>query len=227
MTDALSIDDFYYTRKQREQYARTVHPLLLTRGVPGTHDVDLLIETIEDLKNEATTTAIPRFDKATDDRMPEDLWDSFAGSPGIIILEGWCIGAQPQEETELAKPVNALEANEDSDGAWRRYVNQALGGKYQALFAMIDVWVMLQAPSFDCVYRWRLEQEDKLRRSVAGKGNAASAGNRVMSEHEISRFIQHYQRITENILETLPSRVDYLYQLDSRRDIIEFHRRRR
>jgi D-glycerate 3-kinase len=226
-TVSLSIDDFYYTRKQREQFARTVHPLLLTRGVPGTHDVDLLIDTIDDLRNEATTTAIPRFDKATDDRMPRDRWDSFKGSPAIIILEGWCIGAEPQDETELIEPVNKLEASEDSNGAWRRYVNQALGGKYQALFAVIDLWVMLKAPSFDCVYQWRLEQEDKLRSSIAGNGDTVNPGNRVMSESEISRFIQHYQRITENILRTLPPRVDYLYELDSKRNIIEFQRRKR
>src|SRR5690606_26489272 len=35
----LSIDDFYLTRAERQQLAATVHPLLATRGVPGTHDV--------------------------------------------------------------------------------------------------------------------------------------------------------------------------------------------
>src|SRR5689334_11864372 len=40
-TVVLSIDDFYRTRAERQGLAREVHPLLETRGVPGTHDVAL------------------------------------------------------------------------------------------------------------------------------------------------------------------------------------------
>jgi D-glycerate 3-kinase len=38
---ALSIDDFYLPRIERQRLAREIHPLLATRGVPGTHDVEL------------------------------------------------------------------------------------------------------------------------------------------------------------------------------------------
>ena len=219
-TVVLSIDDFYYTREQRKQLAETIHPLMATRGVPGTHDVNLILDVIRDLQNPATTTAIPRFDKAADDRAPEEFWDAVEGSPDIILFEGWCIGARPQDESELVEAVNALEAGEDTDGTWRRYVNSILAGKYQQLFALIDTWIMLKAPSFDCVYKWRLEQEQKLRHSRENNDGEDASASRVMTDDEIARFIQYYQRITENLLQTLPSRVDYLYELDEQRNII-------
>src|SRR4051812_37808865 len=37
----LSIDDLYLPRAAREDLARRVHPMLLTRGVPGTHEPSL------------------------------------------------------------------------------------------------------------------------------------------------------------------------------------------
>jgi len=43
----LSLDDFYLTRKERRQLADTVHPLLMTRGVPVTHDISLAISIIQ------------------------------------------------------------------------------------------------------------------------------------------------------------------------------------
>ena len=40
---SLSLDDFYLTREERFQLSRDTHPLLATRGVPGTHDTALAI----------------------------------------------------------------------------------------------------------------------------------------------------------------------------------------
>jgi D-glycerate 3-kinase len=47
---SLSLDDFYLTRAERETLAAEVHPLLKTRGVPGTHDVSLALQTIDSLR---------------------------------------------------------------------------------------------------------------------------------------------------------------------------------
>ncbi|MFI4970120.1 MAG: hypothetical protein ACHP7D_07925, partial [Lysobacterales bacterium] len=48
-SEALSLDDFYLGRRARMRLAREVHPLLATRGVPGTHDPDLLARTLVEL----------------------------------------------------------------------------------------------------------------------------------------------------------------------------------
>lgn len=210
---ATSLDDFYCTRAARQRLSARVHPLLATRGVPGTHDVTLMQHTLEALRRDAGSLAVPTFDKARDDRAPEDEWQQVETPVDVVIWEGWCLGVTPQPEEALAHPVNPLERDEDPDGRWRRYVNQALARDYQPLFAQVDLWVMLAAPSFGCVHRWRSEQEEKL---VARRG-ASDIG--LMSSAEIARFIQFYQRLTEWGLETLPSAMDYCYRLDEQRQI--------
>ena len=213
---ALSIDDFYLTREARLALAGQIHPLLATRGVPGTHDIALMRATLQQLTRENSEVYIPRFDKARDDRYPEREWDRVSSPFDIVIVEGWCLGTPAQADAELRTPVNDLEAREDPDGSWRRYVNQQLGGRYQDMYQMIDLWIMLQAPSFDCSYRWRLEQEEKLLDSEPEN----SSQNRVMTAQQLSRFIQHYQRLTEQSLEQLPERVHYLFSLDADRRIV-------
>src|SRR5699024_9400250 len=43
----VSIDDFYLDLDARQRLARQVHPLLATRGPPGTHDLALAIDTLD------------------------------------------------------------------------------------------------------------------------------------------------------------------------------------
>ncbi|NDH39971.1 MAG: hypothetical protein EBY45_06045, partial [Gammaproteobacteria bacterium] len=112
----LSIDDFYLTHAERQELAATVHPLLATRGVPGTHDVGLAMDTINALKRQGTV-AIPRFDKAVDDRQPHEQWPTVPAPLDVIVLEGWCLSVDAQPESALAVPVNDLESSEDCDGA--------------------------------------------------------------------------------------------------------------
>ncbi len=213
----LSIDDFYYTRKQREVLAREVHPLMATRGAPGTHDVGLAIKTIQSLCNNETTS-IPRFDKFIDDRFPEEQWDQVTTKVNFVLFEGWCLGAEPRSEGENQQAVNELERKEDPDGIWRQYTNQQLRDAYPELFRLVDTWIMLKAPSFDCVYQWRLEQENKLRDSLSG---STDSSDKLMDKAGIRRFIQHTQSVTEHLLETLPVKVDFLFELDKNRKIIK------
>lgn len=210
---ALSIDDFYLPRAQREELARTVHPLLRTRGVPGTHDVELAQAVIDSLAS-ADPVPLPSFDKATDDRRPRNAWPVFQGPARVVILEGWCVGAVPQAASQLVEPVNALERDEDADGRWRRYVNAQLAGPYRALFDRLSPLVLLQAPSFEVVYGWRLEQEHKLRERLLKEG--ADTGG-VLSDAAVSRFVSHYERLTRHILAEMPQRADHVISLDAQR----------
>ena len=216
---SLSMDDFYLTKAERAVLADTTHPLLATRGVPGTHDIDLAIRTIEQLTAGADTQ-IPRFDKSIDDRVTGDKVEMHRGAAGLIVIEGWCWGAIAQSESELQLPINTLEQTEDPEGHWRHYINQSLAGNYQQLFAMADQLIMLQAPSFDTVYNWRLEQETKLIERLKSTGNSTRSG--LMSEQQILRFIQYFQRITEHSLQEMPRRAQHLYQLDQQRNIINY-----
>lgn len=207
----VSLDDLYLTRTEREALAERAHPLLITRGVPGTHDVRLGIETLEALKRPGEV-ALPRFDKSSDDRRPIDAWPRVQAPVQVVLFEGWCVGAAPQDDAALARPVNSLECEQDPDGRWRRFVNDALRTDYQALFALLDMLILLQAPSFDVVYAWRLEQERKLRE------REERPGSRIMNEAEIARFIAHYERLTRHILEEMPRRADVVLRLNEERE---------
>lgn len=210
---ALSIDDFYLPRSERIALAGSVHPLFITRGVPGTHDVELAQATIDSLAGDEPTL-LPSFDKATDDRRPRTQWRSCQGPLRVVILEGWCVGALPETAGQLATPVNALERDEDPEGRWRGFVNAALAGRYRALFNRLSPLVLLAAPSFEVVQRWRGEQEQRLREKLQREGGD---GSRVMDEAAIARFIAHYERVTRHILAEMPHRADHVISLDEQR----------
>lgn len=206
----LSIDDLYLTKGEREVLAGSVHPLLRTRGVPGTHNVALGLRVLDALAA-GRAACLPRFDKGVDDRLPESAWPEAAAGLRLLILEGWCVGARAQETGELDAPVNALERDEDGDGRWRRFVNDALAGDYRTLFGRIDALALLAAPGFDVVQGWRTQQEAALR--------AAGGGSAVMNDAQVARFIQHYERLTRHILDEMPGRVDLVVALDAQRSV--------
>ena len=211
-TAVLSLDDLYFSRAERGKLAQTVHPLLQTRGVPGTHDTKLgmgLLDALCALK-EGEKLLLPRFNKARDDRKPKQDWEPFTGSTNIVIFEGWCMGVPAGSTTELVKPVNALEANEDRGGEWRHYVNNKLLKEYNDLFARIDSLIMLKAPDFDSIHRWRWEQEQKLAEVVGADGDSTH----IMNKAELTRFLQHYERLTQRALNKLPGRADVVLELD-------------
>ena len=209
-TTTLSLDDLYLTRAERAGLARTRHPLFATRGVPGTHDVALGLAKLDALEA-GIPTLLPHFDKARDDRAPSDTWPDARTPNDLVIFEGWCVGAVPEAEDALAAPVNDLERIADADGRWRRAVNSALAGSYQALFARLDMLILLAAPDWETVCRWREEQEAGLRQT-AGQG----AG--IMDEATVERFLQHYERLTRHILQEMPGRADLVLRLSPDRN---------
>ncbi len=207
----LSLDDLYLPSAARVELAKRVHPLLRTRGVPGTHDLkrgtDLLT-----ILGKGGSHALPRFDKATDDPLPRHGWPIVQGPVDIVVLEGWCVGARPEADAALLAPVNALERDEDRRGLWRRFVNAQLAGLYRTFFDRLDLLLLLEAPSFEVVAGWRHEQEDKLRASLARTGRSGG-----QSPVKLDRFLMHYERITRHILAEMPDRADILIALDQMR----------
>ncbi len=103
-------------------------------------------------------------------------------------------------EAELER----LERDRDPTRAWRGYANHQLAGPYQALFTRLDRLVLLEAPGWEVVRGWRAEQEAKLR-ARTGQG---------MTDGEIGRFVQYYERITRWILEEMPERADWTVRLN-------------
>ncbi|GAA66548.1 HAD-IIB family hydrolase [Pseudoalteromonas sp. BSi20429] len=213
---ALSIDDFYLAKQARSELAKDVHPLFTTRGVPGTHDVALMNSTITNLLAGEVNVPLPRFNKHEDDCVPASDWLTNEKSVDIVILEGWCVGSEPQPLFSLSEPLNELEQQFDKEGVWRRCVNSCLANEYKAVFNLIDYTVMLKAPSFSDVFTWRQEQEQKL---IAKKGE----GSGTMTNEQLVYFISHFERITRENLNTLSAKANALIELDSNRDISGMH----
>ncbi|ARD44633.1 kinase [Colwellia sp. PAMC 21821] len=210
----MSLDDFYFTGEKRQQLAHDIHPLLATRGVPGTHDMNMLEGVLKKLKTKSTGFSIPRFNKATDEPFPEEQWQAVEYPIDIILLEGWCWGVKPQTDEQLKAPVNELELKHDANGDWRNYVNKQLKLNYQPLYEQMDFWLALQAPSFDCVYKWRLEQEQKLKDKNIGLANS-----KIMKSAGILNFTQYFQRLSVQACNTISQSADAIFYLDYARNI--------
>ncbi len=211
-----SIDDFYLTRAARQQLAKECHPLFITRGVPATHDVNMMnamfnhVVTGEPFST-ASPLQVPVFDKSVDDRASQTHWQKIENAVDVVILEGWCVGISAQDSAALTTPINELERVEDSNGVWRGAVNRALGNEYNDLFARLDILVTLQAPSFKCVLGWRQLQEEKMIAKLKSEGKSME---KAQTKEQIKRFISHYQRLTEHALATMPEQADYVLWLD-------------
>ncbi len=211
-----SLDDVYLTRLERLHLAREIHQLLATRGPPGTHDLDLADRVIECLENPGgeQRVKLPRFDKAKDDRAPEATWPVFSGLPYAILIDGWCMGAAPLAPGSLDAPVNRLEADEDPDATWRRYIAAHLADRYQTFFDGFDAMIYLQAPSWEIVRTWRGQQEEEMR------------GRRLSIEENaiLDRFVQHYERVTRAMLAG-HHRAGWVAHMDEARNVLRLEER--
>lgn len=207
----ISIDDVYLTRAEREALAREIHPLFVTRGPPGTHDLILLQDLIDRLSAAGPDdeTRIPDFDKRGDDRLPVDRWRAFRGRPAATLIDAWCLGALPQDEAALAEPVNALERERDPDGVWRRAVDGFVAGPYADFAARFDAVLFLRAPGFEVVLDWRGQQEADLL-------GVPPADLPPAERERLAGFIQYFERITRRMLDG-GVRADVTVKLDRNR----------
>jgi D-glycerate 3-kinase len=205
----LSIDDVYFGRRERLRLARDIHPLLATRGPPGTHDVDRACEVL-DAARAGRATRLPRFDKLADRRLPPSRWRK-AGPLDLLVFEGWCLQVPAQSTAALRRPVNALERDEDPDGIWRRHCNRALADDYPALWARLDRLAWLHPPGFDCVPGWRWQQERAAR--------AAHASQTGMTRTQVERFVRLFERVSRQAMRTLPGIADLTLHLDPQRRV--------
>jgi len=203
--EVLSIDDVYLDHDRRLQLARDVHPLLATRGPPGTHDVPLACAVIDALRAGAETQ-LPRFDKISDRQLPVSAWPH-AGVADLVIFEGWFLKTPAQAAADLTVPLNAIERDEDAQGIWRRYCNAALDRDYPALWQRIDRLLWLQGPGFEVVPDWRWQQEVALQ--------AANTDRVAMSRTQVERFVQFFERVSRQALRRLPEIADRTIFLDS------------
>ena len=200
---SLSIDDYYLSKKKRLQLSKKIHPLLQTRGVPGTHDLDKLNKHVNQFNKKKFPIIIPIFDKLSDDRVKKTHTINKAD---ILFLEGWCCGCLPIENQYLYKNINKLESNLDKNNIWRNFYNNKLQNNYKKIFKLFSLKIYMQPPTFQYVYKWRSEQERK--------NISKSVNKKYMSKEQLDKFIQHYEKITKWMIRTMPAEADMLIKVN-------------
>ena len=211
----ISIDDFYKTRKERINLSKRVHPMLLTRGVPGTHDINMMLNFFKKSKSKKfKRLKLPTFNKAIDDRFGKKHWYDLKKKPDVIIFEGWCVGAKSEKNDTLKKTINSMEKTKDQKQIWRKYVNDQLKTKYRKLYLQLNCLIYLKAKNFSLLQKWRLKQERKL--WIKSKKNSKT---KIMSKEDVLSFMQTYQRITQNMFRYMPKYASIIINLNSNHQI--------
>ena len=211
----ISIDDFYKTKKQREILSKDKHSLLLTRGVPGTHDIKIMLDFFRKIKTKNfKSLKLPKFNKANDDRYKKKHWYKLKSRPDVVIFEGWCVGAKPQSLRLLKKPINALEKAYDKNLKWRRFVNLQLKTNYKKLYSQLDSLLYLKVKNFNLLKKWRIKQEEKLWLKAKSRKNL-----KIMNKKEVINFMQTYQRITEQMFKDAPKYSSIIMNLNKNHQI--------
>ena len=211
----ISIDDFYKTRKERIRLSKRVHPMLLTRGVPGTHDINMMLNFFKKAKSKKfKRLKLPTFNKAIDDRFNKKRWYDLKEKPDVIIFEGWCVGAKAEKINTLNKTINLMEKNKDKKKIWRKYVNQQLKSKYKNLYSQLNCLIYLRAKNFNLLQKWRLKQERKL--LLSSKKNSKL---KIMNKEDVLSFMQTYQRVTQNMFKNMPKYASIILNLNSNHQI--------
>ena len=209
----ISIDDFYKTRKERINLSKRVHPMLLTRGVPGTHDINMMLNFFRNSKSKKfKRLKLPTFNKAIDDRFNKKKWYDLKKRPDVIIFEGWCVGAKSEKNLTLKKTINSMEKIKDQKQVWRKYVNHQLKSKYKNLYSQLNCLIYLKAKNFSLLQKWRLKQERKL-------GVKSKVKSKIMSKADVLNFMQTYQRITQNMFRNMPKYASVIFNLNSNHQI--------
>ena len=91
--------------------------MLLTRGVPGTHDINMMLNFFKKSKiKKFKRLKLPTFNKAIDDRFNKKKWYDLKNKPDVIIFEGWCVGAKSEGRNSLKKSINSMERIKDHKG---------------------------------------------------------------------------------------------------------------
>ena len=204
----LSIDDYYLSKNKRLKLSKKIHPLLITRGVPGTHNIAALRKDIINFQKKKFPIVAPLFNKLKDDISSKK---KIIKKAEILLLEGWCCGSPPISRDYLFKNINRLESTLDKNKAWRQYYNSQLQKDYKKVFSLFDQQIYIQAPSFTYILKWRNAQE---------KSNALkSKDEKFMKKTDLRKFIQHYEKLTKWMIKTMPAKADMLIKIDKNQKI--------
>ena len=201
----ISMDDFYLSKSQRTQLSKKIHPLFYTRGVPGTHDLELMYKKIKQIFNKKFPICLPIFDKVSDTR--KKTYKKVLKAD-VIIFEGWCAGAQPVDLNYLQKNFNNLEKHKDKNFIWRNSYNKYLN-EYQKIFSKFNYFIYFQFNHWDNVLNWKYKQELELRDKKKD----------LALKKYLKEFVQYYEKVSKWMHLKVPKYCNILIKLDTHQKI--------
>ncbi len=210
----ISIDDLYKTYGDRQRLQQ-VDPRFCWRGPPGTHDVDLGIAVLQQLR-QSQPAEVPRFDKSAHGGMGDRALPELVAKADIVFLEGWFVGVRPVDPIafDTAPPPLVTAA----DRAFAREVNDRLRD-YLPLWDLLDRLIVLAPTDYRYSKQWRREAEHRM----------MATGKPGMSDAEIDRFVEYFWRSLHPELFITPlldqsSPADYVIEIDAAHSPIRLYR---
>ena len=205
----VSLDDFYWPGDAMEARMQG-NPWNAPRALPGSHDLELLHESL-DRWQASGTLQVPRFERALRDGMG-DRADWRDRQADVVLLEGWFLGVDPwtaQQEVDDAAIHRASSLEPTAEELAYRPVVCAALHHYTPLWDRLRCLWHLQAPSTAATVRWK-EQQDALMQRRTGVGMEATL---------FDQFVRMLQlAILPSALQAIP-RAEVVVRLDGIRRI--------
>lgn len=187
-----SLDDFYrsYAERKKLQQQYPQNPFYqISRGLPGTHRVKFLLETLQKAKT-GKDFEIPVFDKSLHNGKGDILPKTrkVKGRQDFVIVEGWCVGMPAVSSQQFLNICRKNKINIKKIDPRLEYhkVVLRLVKEYQPIWKLLDYQIMLKADSPEVHTKWRLLQEKRLK---AKKGQG-------MSKTEVHAFVEPFLPFT-------------------------------
>lgn len=176
----ISIDDLYLTYAERQKL-KAIEPDLIWRGPPGTHDVNLGIEVLDQCLETGRTEPIwlPRFDKSAYAGQGDRTSPQAINSVDIVLFEGWFIGVQPVAESSFQSAPEPISNPTAIEFAIK--CNHKLKD-YLSLWSRLDSLLVIYPEDYRLSKQWRLEAEQKM----------IATGKTGMSDREIEQFVDYF-----------------------------------
>jgi D-glycerate 3-kinase len=207
-TLCLSLDDLYKTYAERLAL-KEEDPRLIWRGPPGTHDIQLGLTILDQLRyaNSLTPVHIPRFDKSAYGGAGDRREAEVVVGIDIVLFEGWFVGLRPIDPAAFDTAPPPIET--DADRRFARDMNQRLQD-YLPLWERLDQLILLYPVDYHLSLQWRRQAEHEM----------IAAGKSGMTDAEINKFVNYFWRSLHpdlfiKPLTNNPDLVDLVIEIDA------------
>jgi D-glycerate 3-kinase len=193
-TVSLSLDDLYKTYSDR-QILQKQDRRLIWRGPPGTHDIDLGVNILEQCRqfsySHQTNINIPRFDKSLHEGAGDRTTPAIINQVDIVLFEGWFVGVYPIDINTFA--LAPWPINTEADRQFARDMNTKLR-EYLPLWQKLDQLMILHPIDYRLSLTWRKQAEQEM----------IAQGKSGMTETTIEQFVQYFWQALHPLLFITP-----------------------